>query len=107
MLNFDNTYDRLYQSRKKIPQNFIKLYDILMIQLDIKEIELHIKIRHNRFVLSQDFLILFSKNSLLVNLNNNTQKSYKFFEYLKNYNFNEKLIYFKLCFKSTIQSRYS
>ena len=87
MLDFEKTYDFLYKSKKDIPKKYYKFYDILIIKLDVQEMKKYIKIRHHRFILSQDFLIFFSTDSSLIKLKNNSNQIYNFFEHLKNYNF--------------------
>jgi len=87
MLNYENAYEKLIILHNDLPKKYNKLYLALLEILNQDDMLSHIRIRHNKFIFQQDFLIAISKNPIFTKINVNSNKIYDFFEYLKSNNF--------------------
>ncbi len=84
ILDFDKAYEHLLNIEKNILKKYSKLFTTLTNVLHEYDNVKHIIIRHNRFILKQEFLILFSQNPLLTELKIASDTIYEFIQYLKN-----------------------
>ena len=84
--DFENSFDYLKGLESIIPKRYKKIFIALLNVLDDENLK-HIKVRHNRLILKQEFLIYFSKHPLLEKLHVASTKAYDCIEYLKNNNY--------------------